>query len=75
MFAGHVTVLALIGLIFMFTTAFGAGTGAGVSILSVLLVVFMSLLECLVCFIQAYVFTMLSAIFIGLAQVESHHSK
>lgn len=75
MFAGHVTVLALIGLIFMFTTAFGAGTGAGVSILSVLLVVFMSLLECLVCFIQAYVFTMLSAIFIGLAQVEPHHSK
>lgn len=75
MFAGHVTVLSLIGLIFMFTSAFGAATGGGVSILSVLLVVFMSLLECLVCFIQAYVFTMLSAIFIGLAQVEPHHSK
>lgn len=75
MFAGHVTVLSLIGLIFMFTSAFGAATGVGVSILSVLLVVFMSLLECLVCFIQAYVFTMLSAIFIGLAQVEPHHSK
>lgn len=75
MFAGHVTVLALIGLIFMFASTFGAGTGVGVSILSVLLVVFMSLLECLVCFIQAYVFTMLSAIFIGLAQVEPHHSK
>lgn len=75
MFAGHVTVLSLIGLIFMFTSAFGAAIGGGVSILSVLLVVFMSLLECLVCFIQAYVFTMLSAIFIGLAQVEPHHSK
>lgn len=75
MFAGHVTVLSLIGLIFMFTSAFGAATGGGVSILSILLVVFMSLLECLVCFIQAYVFTMLSAIFIGLAQVEPHHSK
>ena len=44
----------------------------GVSVISVLLVVFMSLLECLVCFIQAYVFMTLSALFIGMAQVEEH---
>jgi F-type H+-transporting ATPase subunit a len=35
----------------------------------------MTLLEILVCFIQAYVFVTLSALFIGLAQVEPHHSK
>ena len=75
MFAGHVTVLVLIGLIFVFTSTLGTMVGGAVSVLSTLLVVFMSLLECLVCFIQAYVFTMLSAIFIGLAQVEPHHSK
>ena len=33
----------------------------------------MNLLELLVAFIQAYVFTMLSAVFIGLARVEPHH--
>lgn len=74
MFAGHVMVLVLIGLIFVFS-ALSMTVGSLVSIFSVLLVVFMSLLECLVCFIQAYVFTMLSAIFIGLAQVEPHHAK
>jgi F-type H+-transporting ATPase subunit a len=35
--------------------------------------VFMMCLECLVCFIQAMVFTMLSAVFIGLARVEPEH--
>jgi len=44
--------------------------GGAISVLSVLLITFMSLLECLVCFIQAYVFTMLSAIFIGMGQAE-----
>ncbi|MCQ2224460.1 MAG: F0F1 ATP synthase subunit A [Paludibacteraceae bacterium] len=71
MFAGHTMVLILIGLIFIFGQMHVAA-GAGISVLSVLLIVFMSLLECLVCFIQAYVFTMLSAIFIGMGQVEEH---
>lgn len=71
MFAGHTMVLILIGLIFIFGQMHVAA-GLGISVLSVLLIVFMSLLECLVCFIQAYVFTMLSAIFIGMGQVEEH---
>ena len=71
MFAGHVMVLVLIGLIFVFSQI-NIAAGGAISVLSVFLVVFMSLLECLVCFIQAYVFTMLSALFIGLAQVEGH---
>lgn len=69
MFAGHVMVLVLIGLIFVFSQM-SIAAGLGVSVISVLLVVFMSLLECLVCFIQAYVFMTLSALFIGMAQVE-----
>lgn len=72
MLAGHMMVLVLIGLIFIFA-AINPIAGYSVSILSVALVVFMTLLECLVCFIQAYVFTILSALFIGLAQVEPHH--
>ncbi len=71
MFAGHVMVLVLIGLIFVFSQM-SVIAGMGVSVVSVLLVVFMSLLECLVCFIQAYVFMTLSALFIGMAQVEGH---
>jgi len=69
MFAGHVMVLVLVGLIFVFSQL-SVGVGLGFSVVSVLLVVFMSLLECLVCFIQAYVFMTLSALFIGMAQVE-----
>ena len=76
MLAGHVMQLVLIGLIFIFSINVGIGSGAyGVSILSCALVIFMTLLECLVCFIQAYVFTTLSALFIGLAQVEPHEEE
>jgi len=70
--AGHVMILVLIGLIFVFSVM-SPYVGAGVSVISVLLVVFMTFLEILVCFIQAYVFVTLSALFIGLAQVEPHH--
>jgi F-type H+-transporting ATPase subunit a len=51
----------------------GVAVGAGVSVVSVAFSVFMYFLELLVAFIQAYVFTMLSAIFIGMSQVEHHH--
>ena len=71
--AGHIMILMLIGLIFIFSVV-SPYIGAGISVLSVLLVVFMSFLEVLVCFIQAYVFATLSALFIGLSQVEPHHS-
>lgn len=74
MLAGHVMQLVLIGMIFIFAINVGSATaGWGVSVLSCALVIFMTMLECLVCFIQAYVFTTLSALFIGLAQVEPHH--
>jgi len=43
--------------------------------IAVLMAIFISFIELLVAFIQAYVFTMLSAVFIGLSQVEPHHHK
>jgi F-type H+-transporting ATPase subunit a len=75
MLAGHIVVLVMIGLIFIFSTAISPYVGAAVSPLSYLLVLFMLLLDTLVCFIQAYVFATLSALFIGLSQVEPHHHK
>ncbi len=74
MLAGHVMQLVLIGMIFIFAQM-SVAAASGVSILSCALVIFMTCLECLVCFIQAYVFTTLSALFIGLAQVEPHHEE
>ncbi len=70
--AGHIICLGFICIIFIFGASSPA-IGLGVSPLSVLFYVFMSALECLVAYIQAYVFTLLSAIYIGLAVAEPHH--
>ena len=71
-FAGHAIVLSLTCVIFI-SCKLGAVIGAGLSGVSVVMIIFMDCLELLVAFIQAYVFTMLSAIFIGLAHPEEHH--
>lgn len=63
--AGHIIILSIIGLIFIFKSL-------GVSAVSIPFATAMNFLELLVAFIQAYVFTMLSAIYIGQA-VEDHH--
>ncbi len=71
MMGGHMIVLTLTCLIFIFA-AFGAvATGSSV-VISIVFTIFMLALDVLVSFIQAYVFTMLSTIFIGLAQ---HHEE
>ncbi len=70
--AGHTIILGFISLIFIFgniNTYLGFGIGVGFSIP---FAVFMSLLELLVAFIQAYVFTLLSALYFGMA-TEEHH--
>jgi len=72
--AGHIVILSFISLIFIFGSM-SAAAGYGVSIFSMLLVVFMSLLELLVAFLQAYVFTLLSAIYFGSAIEEGHHEE
>jgi F-type H+-transporting ATPase subunit a len=69
--AGHIIVLGFISLIFIFG-AMSPVAGYGVSIVSVAFSLFMLLLEFLVAFIQAYVFTLLSALYFG-AAVEEHH--
>lgn len=69
---GHSIVLGLVCLVFV-TASLGTAINSSMTILSVILTIFMNLVELLVAYIQAYVFTMLSAVFIGLARVEPHH--
>lgn len=73
MMSGHMVVLVLMLLIFIFTNLFGVAVGGGTAIFSVAFTLFMLLLDTLVSFIQAYVFTILSTIFISMALVEPHH--
>ena len=64
--AGHIIILALVSIIFLKeSAAWGA--------LSVPMALFISVLELLVAFLQAYLFAMLSALFIGAAVEEAHH--
>ena len=72
--AGHLVILSLIGLIFSFRGLFGDAVGWGVVPVSVAFALFIYLLEILVAFIQAYIFTMLSALFIGMAVEEHEHA-
>lgn len=74
MLAGHIVVLGFISIIFIFG-AMAAALGYGVSVVSLLFMVFMDLLEVLVALIQAYVFTLLSALYFGLALAEPEHHK
>ena len=70
--AGHAIAISLVCIIFL-VSAKSIGVFLGMSGVSVIMSVFMSTLEVLVCFIQAMVFTMLSAIFIGLARTVPEH--
>ncbi len=65
--AGHSVILILTCMVFV-TAEMSAVISGSMTIVSVLLGIFMNCLELLVAFLQAYVFTMLSAVFIGLAQ-------
>ena len=69
-FAGHSIILSICSIIFV-TAHLGVAVNGSMTAVSVFFMIFMNFLELLVAFIQAYVFTMLSAVFIGLAQ-EKH---
>ena len=71
MMAGHAVILSFTCVIFL-GWSMGTGYGLGLNAFSIIMLLFMNLLEVLVAFIQAYVFTMLSAVFIGLAHKEAH---
>lgn len=64
--AGHIIILSLLGLIFLLENA-------GVAGISVPFALFITILELLVAFLQAFIFTMLSALFIGMAVAEHEH--
>jgi len=64
--AGHAIILSFTCIIFL-GWSLGTGMGIGLNIFSVIMLLFMNCVELLVAFVQAYVFTLLSAVFIGLA--------
>lgn len=68
--AGHFVVMSLIALMITLKAQFGAIGSTG---LSVVLTLFISVIEILVAFLQAFIFTMLSALFIGMAVAEHDH--
>ena len=68
MLAGHIMILSMVCIVFI-VAKYGPLLTGGMTVVSVLFGVFLDALECLVAFIQAYVFTMLSSIYIGLARV------
>ena len=70
--AGHAMILGLVSVIFV-TVKLGPVINGSMTGITMLFGVFMDCLELLVAFIQAYVFTMLSAVFIGLSRQEEHH--
>lgn len=65
--AGHVVMMSLIGLLFIFHNWFARGAFLG-------LTVFLSIIEFFVALLQAYIFTMLSALYFGLAKEEHEHA-
>jgi F-type H+-transporting ATPase subunit a len=73
MMGGALIIFSLIGLIFIMNILFGEVAAVGTVVISILFTVFILLLKLLVAFIQAYVFTILSALFIGMAVEEHDH--
>ncbi len=65
--AGHIIVLSLVSLIFIFKSL-------AMSPVSIVFVLFMDMLELLVAALQAYIFTLLTALFIGMAVAEAEHN-
>ena len=75
MMGGALIIFSLIGVVFVMNVLFTTGAAAwGAGIISTGFTVFVLLLKLLVAFIQAYVFTMLSALFIGMAVEEHDHA-
>lgn len=75
MLGGHMVVLVMVIMIFIMYGMGGTAAGAGTSVISFLLVLFMLVLDTLISFIQAYVFTLLSTIFISMARIHGEEHK
>lgn len=72
MLAGHIIIICLVSLIFIFSNI-STGAGWGFSPISIAFASFIYIIEVLVAFIQAFIFTNLTAVFIGQAIEETHH--
>ena len=72
MLAGHIIIICLVSLIFIFSNI-SKVAGIGFSPISVAFAAFIYIIEVLVAFIQAFIFTNLTAVFIGQAVEEGHH--
>ena len=72
--AGHAVILILTCIVFA-TAEMGAAINASMSVVAVFLAIFMNCLELMVAFLQAFVFTMLTSVFIGFAQLEGEHAE
>ena len=73
MTGGHIAILAVLSIVFLFTEMFQtAWAGIGIAPVSIILAVGISALELIVVLVQAYVFTLLSAVFIGMV-IHVHH--
>ncbi len=70
--AGHIVILAFVSLVIMFGQQ-STGLGMGIGVGAVAFMVFMFFLELLVAFLQAYVFTLLAALYFGDATQDAHH--
>jgi F-type H+-transporting ATPase subunit a len=74
MVAGHIIIICLISLIFIFAQI-APGIGLGTSPVSIAFTVFIYMIEVLVAFLQAFIFSILTAVFIGQAFEGGHHDE
>ena len=75
MVSGHLVIVSILGLIFIFAAQLGTGVGIGMIFISLPLTLFIYVLKIVVSLVQAYIFTILSAVFIGMAVVDHHHDE
>lgn len=73
MLSGKIMIVCILGLIFIFTDIFGPAVGVGSSVIWVTLTALLTILKGFIALLQAYIFTLLSAVFIGLAVEEHAH--
>jgi F-type H+-transporting ATPase subunit a len=73
MLAGKMLIYSMLGMIFIFAAMFGTAIGLGSSVLWVAFTIFIYALKVFAAFLQAYIFTMFSALFIGMAVEEHDH--
>jgi F-type H+-transporting ATPase subunit a len=73
--AGHIIIMSLVSLIFIFNSTGQLGGGAGGIVIAVPFVFALNFMELLVAFLQAFIFTLLTALYIGSAVEEHHHEE